>query len=607
MKASFGLKLSHKGFILIAVPLFFELLLLSFLMILLIDMEKKADKLDRSKTVVQDASQLISLYVDAANSLTGYAFKKDPKLGDQYDRDIMQLTDSTRELLKVVADDQAQLLTLERLAVEGDRLIEITDAVKSSIDNKQSDSLYDTQSRVMEAHALLDRLIDQLRKFVHEEQLKQLGDPDKLAKSRMLVNLAIGGGVVVSILIALALAILFNSGTATRLKRLMENTSRLAEQQPLYPEIGGSDELAHLDAVFHQMAETLAEASRKERAVVDNAQDVICSLDATGTFLKVNPASMKVWGYDSKRLLGKPLMMLVFKDDAEQTVAWLESVKNDNLDSSFENRVMHKDRSLVYTLWSAYWSQADEAIFCVAHNITARKQLEQHKQELVAMVSHDLRSPIGAIHNFLLLLTTGNVGTLNEMGNKLSKAAERSCKRLIALINDLLDLERLEAGEMPMEFSVVSMRDVFERSVDSVGPTADAEQVILEIDGAGVEAYADGDRLVQVLVNLISNAIKYSPKGGTVSLTAERLDDQVEIRVTDQGRGIPAHLLDSVFERFQQVEMADAKKKGGTGLGLAICRAIVDQHHGSIGVLSEEGKGSTFWFRIPVGLVSNSN
>jgi CheY-like chemotaxis protein/anti-sigma regulatory factor (Ser/Thr protein kinase) len=177
--------------------------------------------------------------------------------------------------------------------------------------------------------------------------------------------------------------------------------------------------------------------------------------------------------------------------------------------------------------------------------------------------------------------------------------AERNVVRLVALINDILDLERLQTGKVPMHLAHTLVADLFVRSVEAVRGFADPAGVAIDSKPTLENAFVDSDRITQVLVNLLSNAVKFSPRGSTVFLSAAAAGSMVEIRVTDQGRGIPRPLQQAVFERFRQVKASDSREKGGTGLGLAICKAIVEQHGGTVGVESEEGRGSSFWMRLP--------
>ncbi len=228
------------------------------------------------------------------------------------------------------------------------------------------------------------------------------------------------------------------------------------------------------------------------------------------------------------------------------------------------------------------------------------KELEEIKQQFVAMVSHDLRTPLTSIKGFLELLAGGVYGDLNETGEHRAGLAQRNITRLISLINDLLDYEKLQSGKFSLDCREIDVASPISRSLDALRFFAEKEEVELVTEETQLKAYADEERLVQILVNLISNSVKFSPKGGKVTVTAVKKENFVEFNVIDQGRGVPKNLQDAIFERFKQVKTTDATEKGGTGLGLPICKALVECHNGIIGVDSEEGKGSRFWFTIPV-------
>jgi signal transduction histidine kinase len=197
------------------------------------------------------------------------------------------------------------------------------------------------------------------------------------------------------------------------------------------------------------------------------------------------------------------------------------------------------------------------------------------------------------------MLMVGALGPQTENAQKAITIAERSATRLIGLVNDLLDAEKLEAGKLDMQFELRPLYPILEMSVESVKAFADDHNVTIQYAQTPSQVYADDHRVVQVLINLLSNAIKYSPKGSTVRIDVVSGSDMDEVRITDQGRGIPPSHVNSLFQRFKQVERSDATAKGGTGLGLVICKAIIEQHMGSIGVESEMGRGSTFWFKLP--------
>jgi signal transduction histidine kinase/DNA-binding response OmpR family regulator len=260
-----------------------------------------------------------------------------------------------------------------------------------------------------------------------------------------------------------------------------------------------------------------------------------------------------------------------------------------------------------------------QGVFAAARDVTERKRIEQMLQEknvelesaverlreverlkqgFLSTVSHELRTPLTSIRGSLGLLASGAVGDLSGEVLEVVAIAERNAVRLVALINDILDLERLETGKIELQFGQVPVESVLRRALDSLATFGQEHGVTVEAPEVSSTIWVDADRIVQVLVNLLSNAVKFSPPAGVVTIGVRPGEGWVEFRVTDRGRGVPAAYRRAIFERFRQVETSDAREKGGTGLGLAICKSIIEQHGGMIGVESEEGCGSTFWFRI---------
>jgi signal transduction histidine kinase len=233
-------------------------------------------------------------------------------------------------------------------------------------------------------------------------------------------------------------------------------------------------------------------------------------------------------------------------------------------------------------------------------DLTREMEVERMKQEFIAMVSHDLRTPLTSVGSTLSLVKAGLFGPINKNGIERIDSTQETLDRLIRLVNELLQLEKMGSGTFTLDLAGTTLQTVIERSIDSVSIAAKSNSVRLRADhDLELELIADEDRLVQVLVNLLANAIKYSPPGGVILINCSSYDNWAEIRVTDQGRGIPQAMQSTIFEKFRQVQTQDASKLGGIGLGLAISKCIVEQHGGHIGVSSKEGEGSTFWFKIP--------
>jgi PAS domain S-box-containing protein len=241
--------------------------------------------------------------------------------------------------------------------------------------------------------------------------------------------------------------------------------------------------------------------------------------------------------------------------------------------------------------WAALTTMAD---------VTRQHQLDRAKQEFISVVSHELRTPLTSLRGALGLLAAGDRAAFDDKQLRLVDIASTNADRLSRLVDDLLDIERLQAGHAPLRVDDLEAADLARISLDSMEEMANANGVRLVMGRCDGRVLADQDRIVQVLTNLLSNAIKFSPLGARVIVSTEVSGDHVRFEVRDHGRGIPASELDRIFDRFEQVDASDSREKGGTGLGLAITRELVHAHHGRIWVRSELGAGSSFFFSLPL-------
>ena len=266
-------------------------------------------------------------------------------------------------------------------------------------------------------------------------------------------------------------------------------------------------------------------------------------------------------------------------------------------------RAQRTIRDLATQLTNAREEQHQDKI-----QLTQRSELDTLKDEFISTVSHELRTPLTSIRGALGLLSSGVIGDVDAKAQNLLRIAVTNTDRLIRLINDILDLERMESGRAPLQIRRCSLRELAQQAIETMNAMAEASTVHIELapltpaqNAAADTLFFDGDadRILQVLTNLLSNAIKFSPPASTVRVFTEATSDSILFKVADEGRGIPSDKLDSIFDRFQQVEPSDARQKGGTGLGLAICRSIVQQHSGSIWAQSNLGPGSTLYVMLP--------
>ncbi len=233
-------------------------------------------------------------------------------------------------------------------------------------------------------------------------------------------------------------------------------------------------------------------------------------------------------------------------------------------------------------------------------DVTDRVSLERMKDEFVSVVSHELKTPLTSIRGALGLAASGRLGACPPEAQRMIEVALSNTERLARLVQDILDIERMTADQPNLALQATDVRSLVDQAIDLMGPMARAASVTLGSNSAPVPLWVDPDRILQLLTNLLSNAIKFSAPGGQVRISTLVDGDRLLVRVADQGRGIPADMLERVFGRFQQVDASDSRAKGGTGLGLAICRSIVELHGGTIWAESELGAASTFSFTLPM-------
>jgi PAS domain S-box-containing protein len=341
----------------------------------------------------------------------------------------------------------------------------------------------------------------------------------------------------------------------------------------------------------------MRESEERYRRLFESSPDAIL-IENEGTVVLMNPAAERLLGAENPEDL---MEHGVF--DATRRALQLASAP-DAIPGSFEDTWRRLDGTPVEVEVTAipFTHRGRNGSQILARDITKRKEGDRLKSEFISTVSHELRTPLTSIRGSLGLLAAGKAGPLPTVAKPLVDIANNDCQRLVRLINDLLDIQKIEAGRMEFRMKPLEIAALVERSIETNRSYGDQFGVRFAFEKSDRELRVQGDpdRLHQVLANLLSNAAKFSPKGGTVEVSVRRIDGSVRLAVRDHGPGIPEEFRKRIFQKFAQADSSDTRQKGGTGLGLSICKAIVERHQGIVGFDPAAGGGTVFWFEIPL-------
>jgi PAS domain S-box-containing protein len=609
----FSLKLGDQGLLLVGILLVFEFIFLGSLWQLLQQAEKETRREEHAKEILSKTSQMMQSFYDAGNAVERHAQTKNKDNEKQFDADIDQAEELIKWLKTAVKDDANQSQILNRVDGNINQAITMIKEVVQALDNESPLlAIRLVSKRQQSLHLIEQKLLPDSLELMRVQKTElarmQEDSPASQRQSRENIKRLLLVAAPINILFALALAVFFTRNITNRLGVLVDNTARMRQGQPLNKLLKGSDEISHLDGVFHDMAhvlrreeELLKASESRVRRIIECIPIGLIMTNRNGTIEFINPRTREMFGFSTQELVGTPLVKLFsVTTNADQSTA-LQALIDRSLSRISELTGIKKNGiefPVEFSL-AEFAAEPGEHRLAIVLDVSERYEIQRMRNAFVGMVSHELKTPLTSVRGYLTLLELGAFGELPMDALDGAQRAEKNVLRLITLINDLLDLEKMESGNLKVTTTRISLQPVLEQSLDAVRLFAQEREVAIEMPGEDMSIDADADRLVQVLINLLSNAVKFSPKGQKVTVEINELAAAIEFKVIDRGRGVPARYKESIFERFEQVEIADAKQKGGTGLGLAVSKAIVEQHGGVIGVDSEEGKGSTFWFRLP--------
>ncbi len=341
-------------------------------------------------------------------------------------------------------------------------------------------------------------------------------------------------------------------------------------------------------------------SAEEARRLCQHSLDIICIVDFNGKILWSNQVECKITGFTREELDQRSIMELTHPDDLHKVSGGLKDVADGILHPCTELRTLCKDGSYKWISWSGVPILNEGKVYSIGRDITTQKLAESLVADFYSITSHELRTPLSSVRGVLSLLENEVVNPSSAEGKELISMARSSCDRLVRIVNDILDLRRIETGAIHLEFEIFSAVELVASALANVnGVAMDASvEIKTELSSQGL-IRGDKDRLTQVLTNLLSNGIKYSSPGKTLSLVVDHETiERVRFSVIDDGPGIPEEQLPKLFKKFAQLDSSDARPKEGIGLGLFVARSIIELHQGNIGLMPSKTGGCHFWFDL---------
>lgn len=598
MNAANVMNIKTRGLLLVAFPLLCHLIFIIVLTMRLVEIHGYLMNETRSQTIIRNGHELNIAMIN--QSLDDYFFMKKKRLShNEQEAQVMAMTHKVNEFVKLIYNDPAHAAGLRRYQ---NAIKNITESICEFGRWQEVRTKQRHPPNVDELFSHGPELNRALHGIIAVEQDRYTADAAAVERSVSALVAVVSIFALLNIPIAAALGIYFALTISKPLEHVKNNGKRLSNRQTLLPVIKNANEITELDSLLHKAASFLEEALQRNNELIENAADAIITLNEKGELMSINTYGLRVLASEQNNIVGLSIYDFVVPEQSFDAERFLRKTVESGNQEVFELQLRTAFDDLIDTRWSCYWSESHKKLFAVIHDISDQKRLEQLKEDFANMISHDLRSPLMAMHNALSLVVMGAKGHISEKTKADLERGLTNIEHLMQLVDDLLDFQKMKSGRLELEKEQFEIRDCAVQTAELLFGSANEKKVQIKVTEKSLKICADRKRITQLLTNLTANAIKFSPEGESVEIEYRETQGGVEISVSDRGRGIHERDRERIFDMFEQSLSSDAKE--GTGLGLAICKLIVEAHGGKIWVepadiQSETRQGSVFRAYIP--------
>lgn len=606
-KKNSGLPLTVQGLILIGLPLIFELMLTGGLAKTLIDVHQERTREIQMRNIAFLASDALRVLLEFSST-----WVKSPRIraltnsADDYKR---SWDNSLARLTDTISGDERFSAAMEKVNKAASRLRNF----------EQSNGT----EQALEGVANLVSIIKNLNTIMATAEDKERTDPAIERRAREEQKRMLALGLAANLGASLFLGIFFALNVSKRLMIMSDNARRLANEETLNDPVGGGDEIAELDASFHDAAEMLLDTRKRERAVFDNSKDVLGIVAKDGKFTNLNPAAEKAWGFKPDDLLKRGISAVVHPQDLQKLNDVIGGSASATIEETIEVRIVTADGNIRWTLWTVSRPKGNPSSFCVVRDNTDRKQLDQLRKDFLAVVSHDLRTPLTGVLGIANLISANAFGPVAEPAKGQLKGIERHCDSLLELTNDILDLEKLEAGEMKLARRPMTIPELF----TALQNMSNDNRIPLQMKIVGEEnarpLECDAERLTQAITSLIkylafrtANSDQQGPlahqsnttsleKRNAIRVIANYLGPGIEFRIFDNAGEIQAEIRQRLFERTKDPALKESfnDEMFRAELAMPLAAKIITSHGGTVQIESQNNS-NCFVVRIPYAAVT---
>lgn len=520
-----NISLRKKGLLLVLLPLAFEVLFILGIAFFVWEGDRQSQEADQAVAISQAANNLSQTLINTGFNLIVFGLSKSNKAQQDFTTGVQSIKLQQQEIKRLLQDNPRRLAAFSKTDEAFRQAIKILDEMKGSFDEGLS---INTLNKISTDNRLRNetfKLIGDITANLTE--LARLGRADRntlvkdLKSTELALRVLLVAGICLNVILAVVAALTYRSDLVLRLGTITENCNRIEEEKPLSAPLVGKDEVCDLDRTFHQMAAELKEVARRERAVVEDAVDVICTLGENGSFLSLNKAAEGMWGYSRQELRSKAATELLLAERRKAFEEFLQSCTEITARNADFSTVNSKGE-IKETRWSVRRSHSAQTVYCVVSDVTTEKETERMKSHFVSMVTHDLRTPLNSMHNMLTMMESGLYGETGTGELRLAQECKSSCEGLIKLISDFLDLEKIESNSYTLDQRTVDISSLIDGLCDQLETQnrgQDAEITLIDAT-RGAQIYADATLIQSGLTDLLSSLLHRSPDGElTVSLS----------------------------------------------------------------------------------------